>query len=61
MNELSNSDFFFCYTKKLSDHLRDKGFYYILKARTLKDENVIFTLYEQSEELNKAIKSFKKV
>ncbi|MET3658658.1 hypothetical protein ABIC55_003776 [Sporosarcina psychrophila] len=40
MTKLSEQDFFFCFTKKLSTFLKEKGFCYIIKARSIKDNTI---------------------
>lgn len=55
---MSKSSYFFCYNPSLSKYLSDKGVRYITKAKHPVSDQ-LFTLYEQSEELNKHIKSYK--
>lgn len=58
MTDINNKDFFYCYTKKLSLFLSSEGIDYILKAKSIKD-NSIFTLYQKTEELQRALDKFK--
>lgn len=60
LNEITEKDFFFCYTKKLSDFLRDNGMRYIIKAHSVKDGN-LFSLYPRTSELTKLLIKFKQV
>lgn len=60
LEEVLNTDFFFCYTKELSLYLKEKNIPYILKARSIKDQNSIFTLYIKCKELQKALDEFKR-
>lgn len=58
MREIKKDDFFFCYTKIMSDFLKGKGIKYIFKAKSIQDGSV-FTLYQKSDELQKALDEFK--
>lgn len=58
--QLSEKDFFFCFTKKLSIFLANEGISYIFKARSIKDSS-IFTLYQKNEELQKALDKYNTV
>ena len=51
-------DYFFCYTKSMSMHLKNCGIKYILKGISIKNGQ-IFTLYKKSEELQRALDSYK--
>ena len=55
--QLTNNDFFFCYTLELSKYLQQKKIRYILKAKSIKDDNV-FTLYQKNDELQEALKEY---
>lgn len=52
---LHAQDFYFCYSKDISDLLTRHEIYYILKARTVKDGK-IFTLYEKTIELEEVLR-----
>lgn len=53
-----NKDYFFCYSKSLCDYLHyQKGLGIITVAKNLKSDRV-FSLFEQSAELNEAIKNY---
>lgn len=54
---LEAKDFFFCYNKKLFSYLKDKGFRYIFTANHITTGTQFF-LFEQSEELSKALDSY---
>ena len=58
MRNLNTSDFFFCYTKELSDFLSQNDLYYIFKAKSIKD-NSVFTLYEKSDRLQGLLDEYK--
>lgn len=58
MKEITKDDFFFCYTRILSIHLKNEGIPYLLKAVSVKDGNT-FTLYAKTEELQKALDKYK--
>lgn len=60
MRNVNSGDFFFCYTKAMSDFLSDKGISYFMKAKSIKDKNNTFTMYQKSDELYNAINDFKK-
>lgn len=51
------SNFFYCYDKKLYQFIKQHNIQYITKARRL-DNNDIFTLYTRTDALDKAIKSY---
>ncbi|WP_342598800.1 hypothetical protein MHB48_15190 [Psychrobacillus sp. FSL H8-0483] len=57
MNEMTK-EYFFCYTKSMSNHLKECGINYIMKSRSIKN-NQIFTLYAKSPELQKALDEYK--
>ena len=57
MNE--KRDYFFCYTKGLSDHLQERGFQFITVAQDPKTKR-IFSLYEITPELKSAISKYSK-
>jgi len=59
MRIVKTGDFFFCYTKAMSDFLSDKNISYFMKAKSIKDNN-IFTMYQKSDELYNAINDYKK-
>lgn len=56
MNEMTK-DYFFCYTKSMSNHLKECGINYVFKAISIKNSK-IFTLYKKSPELQKALDKF---
>lgn len=51
-------DYFFCYTKSLSDHLKARGFRYITVADNPRN-NKRFSLWEITPELSDAIEEYK--
>jgi len=53
-----NIKLYYCYSKELSKYLYDKGFRYLHKAKELKTNN-IFSCYEVTPELSKALKEYK--
>lgn len=53
------NNYFFCYNKKVSDHLASMGQKYITVAQDLKTQKV-FSLYHINEEFQKALESYKK-
>lgn len=57
LDEVTSTDFFFCYTKSLSLFLRENGIPYIIKANSIKDGNT-FTLYVKGEKLQKALDDY---
>lgn len=59
MTRIENKDLFYCYTKRLSLFLNSEGIKYIVKAKSIKDDS-IFTLYQKSDELQKALDKFNK-
>ncbi len=56
---MANKDYFFCYTKKVSDYLKEKGFEHITVAQDPKTKK-IFSLFKINEELQKALKAYKR-
>lgn len=58
MNELTKG-YFFCYTKTMSNHLKQCGINYVFKAISIKN-NQIFTLYKKTEELQRALDVYEK-
>ncbi|MGE8037757.1 hypothetical protein B1B04_12480 [Lysinibacillus sp. KCTC 33748] len=60
MTNLTEKDFFFCFTKKLSIYLKEEGISYIIKARSIKD-NAIYTVYHKTDELQRALDKYKKI
>lgn len=58
-DEITNKDFFYCYNPSLSKFLEDNGFGYFLKAKSIKGDHKIFTMYKKSEELFKYIDMYK--
>lgn len=55
---VQNKDYFFCYSKSLCDYLHyQMGFGIITIAKNLKSDKV-FSLFEQSLELDEAIKKY---
>lgn len=59
MRNAKSNDFFFCYTKAVSDYLSQQGIYYILKAKSIKDNNV-FTMYQKTDELYSVLQEYRK-
>lgn len=59
-NQITDKDLFFCYTKKLSIYLKNRGFSYIFKAKSIKDDSV-FTLYQMTPDLQQAVEQFTKI
>lgn len=51
-------EYFFCYTKSLSDHLVAKGFRYITVAQNPKSQK-LFSLFPITTGLDKTIQEFK--
>lgn len=60
IDEATSNDFFFCYTKSLSLYLKEQGIPYIIKAKSIKDGDSIFTLYAKGEQLQSALDGFKR-
>ena len=58
MKNFTDRDFFFCYTISMSMYLRERGFSYIFKAKSIKN-NEIFTLYMKSPELQQALNEYR--
>lgn len=58
MKKLTTQDFFFCYTKDLSNYLKENGVGYIFKSRSVKDGS-IFTLYQKTDELMNLLIEYK--
>lgn len=57
-NELTYSDFFWCYDKELANFLRyDKGITYITKARRF-DTHVVYYQFLRTNELNQSLAEF---
>ncbi|MBY0221961.1 hypothetical protein ABZ756_03125 [Mammaliicoccus sciuri] len=55
--QLTSNDFFFCYTRILSEYLKENGIFYLLKAKSIRDGNT-FTLYLKTDELQKVLKEY---
>lgn len=53
----NNRDYFFCYTKSLSDHLQNKGFRYITVAQEPMSKK-LFSLYKITPELKAVVAEF---
>ena len=51
-------EYFFCYTKRLSEYLQEMGFNYITVAQDPKTKK-IFSLYPITAELHKTIQAYK--
>ncbi|MGI2326425.1 hypothetical protein [Planococcus sp. YIM B11945] len=60
IDEATSNDFFFCYTKNLSLFLKEQGIPYIIKAKSIKDDSNIFTLYAKGEQLQRALDKYNK-
>ncbi|MGF9975326.1 hypothetical protein [Viridibacillus arvi] len=58
-NQLTIKNFFFCYDVKLSKFIKENNIPYFMKARSMKD-NKIFTMYEQTEQLQTILTGWKK-
>lgn len=58
MRNLTDKDFLYCYDIKLTNHFKEHGLTYIIKAKSIKD-NKIFTLWEKSDELYSVMKQYK--
>lgn len=58
MKQLTDKDFFFCYTVTMSMYLKEKGFSYLFKFRSIKEGNSICTLYQKSPELQQALDEY---
>ena len=52
-------EYFFCYTKSLSDHLQTKGFKYITVAMEPKTKQ-IFSLYKVDDALSRELSAYSK-
>lgn len=50
--------YFFCYTKKVSDFLHEKGFRFITVAQDPKTKK-LFSLYEITPQLQEALAEYK--
>lgn len=57
MKQLSDRDFFFCYKKSMSMYLKEQGFHYVFKARSIKNDET-FTLYQKSPQLQEALDKY---
>lgn len=55
---MANKDYFFCYTKKVSDYLNEKGLQFITVAKSVSNHK-IFSLYEITPALQEALKEYK--
>lgn len=53
-NSITTKDFYFCYTREISDLLKRHNISYILKAKSVRDDK-IFTLYQRTEELERIL------
>lgn len=60
MKHLTEQDFFFCFTKKLSIFLKEEGISYIIKARSIKDD-AIYTVYQKTDELQRVLDKYKEI
>ncbi|WP_226035642.1 hypothetical protein [Aquibacillus saliphilus] len=60
MKEITNSDLFYCYNKRLSDHLFECGLTPLTIAINPKSKN-IFSLYQKTNELQQAIDKYKRI
>lgn len=58
-NTPNNKEYFFCYTKILSDYLRTKGFSPITVAMEPKTKQ-IFSLYKVDDALSKELSAYSK-
>lgn len=56
---MSQKNFFFCYNKRVSDHLEASGIEWITVAKDLKT-NKIFSLYVINKDLQQALDVYKK-
>lgn len=57
--QLTNKDFFFCYSKHLAAYIEQKGISYITVAKNIKTDGV-FSMFPKSDELNEVIKEYNK-
>lgn len=57
MKNPTDKDFFYCYTRVMSDYLKQHGIPYLFKFRSIKD-NSICTLYYKTDELQRALNLF---
>jgi hypothetical protein len=55
--QLQSTDFFYCYSKQVSDYLTSLGINKITVAREPKS-NRLFSLYYQSDELKQALTKY---
>ncbi len=60
MKLLTDRDFFFCYTVSMSMYLKEQGFNYVFKAKSVKNGET-FTLYQKSTQLQKALEQYEKI
>lgn len=56
---MENNKLYYCYNKQLAQYLKRNGFRYVLKARDIKNHK-IFTCFDWTEELKKAIDEYYK-
>lgn len=54
-DDINSTDFYYCYSKSISDLLKKHDIYYILKAKSVRDDK-IFTLYLKTDKLMKLLK-----
>jgi len=57
MKQLSDRDFFFVYKRSMSEYLKEQGFSYVFKAKSIKNGET-FTLYQKSPQLQKALDEY---
>lgn len=57
---MNNSKYYFCYSRKQNEFLKEKGFRFITGAKHITTNN-IFWLYEGTDELNEALGEYRKL
>lgn len=57
MEQLTEKDFYFCFSKKLSLFLKGESIPYITKAKSVKDD-AIYTIYHKTDALDKALEKY---
>ena len=60
MRQLNDKDFLYCYDINLTNHFKEHGLQYIIKAKSIKD-NKIFTLWQKSDELYNVMRMYKSI
>lgn len=57
---MNNSKYYFCYSRKQNEFLKERGFRFITGALHMTTRN-IFWLYEGTDELNEALNLYRKL